>query len=541
MKIDGQLIDIHQKKVYPAEITVQQGRIHEIREVNYAPQRFIMPGLIDAHIHIESSMLIPSEFARLAVVHGTVATVSDPHEIANVLGIEGVQFMVGNGRKVPLKFFFGAPSCVPATTFETSGAEIDAEWVDKLLASPDIHYLSEMMNYPGVLEQDPTVMAKLASAKKHNKPVDGHAPGLRGSAARRYAAAGITTDHEAFSLEEGREKCQLGMKVIIREGSAARNYAALHPLIAEFPEQVMFCSDDKHPDDLVRGHINQLIARALSDGHDLFQVLRAATLQPVEHYGLDVGLLRIGDPADCIVVDALDTMTVQATYINGREVARDGQALFPSVEVDPINQFVASAKKESDFRVPAESQEVRVIVARDGDLMTGQTSALLPDQNGYLFADPSQDVLKIAVVNRYEDAPPAVAFVQGFGLQQGAIASCVGHDSHNIIAVGIDDGSLCRAVNEIIRNQGGISAVEANGGTHSLPLPIAGIMTHVDGYQTAEQYSLIDEVARNVLKSSLSAPFMTLSFMSLLVIPDLKLSDKGLFSGSDFAFVGLYK
>jgi len=409
-----------------------------------------------------------------------------------------------------------------------------------LLASPDIYYLSEMMNYPGVLHEDPMVMAKLASAKKYNKPIDGHAPGLRGEDARRYAAAGITTDHEAFTLAEGQEKCRLGMNIIIREGSAAKNYAALHPLLAEFPEQIMFCSDDKHPDDLVRGHINRLVARALSDGYDLFHVLRAATVHPVEHYGLDVGLLRVGDPADFIVVDALDTMAVQATYINGREVARDGKALFSTEEVDPINQFVASAKRERDFQVPAHRRQVRVIVARDGELITGQTSASLPRENGTLLADPAQDVLKIAVVNRYEDTAPAVAFVQGFGLRRGAIASCVGHDSHNIIAVGTDDASLCRAVNEVIRNQGGISAVGGNGEIHSLPLPIAGIMTQADGYETARAYSVLDKVAREELGSSLSAPFMTLSFMSLLVIPDLKLSDKGLFSGNDFAFKELY-
>lgn len=540
MKIDGQLIDIHQKKVYPAQITIEQGRIRDIREVNYAPQRFIMPGLIDAHIHIESSMLVPSEFARLAVPHGTVATVSDPHEIANVLGVEGVQFMMDNGRQVPLKFYFGVPSCVPATSFETAGAEIGPEWVDRLLARPEIRYLSEMMNYPGVLHEDPAVMAKLASAKKYGKPIDGHAPGLRGDAARRYAVAGISTDHEAFTLEEGREKCRLGMKIIIREGSAAKNYAALHPLIAEFPEQIMFCSDDKHPDDLIQGHINQLVARALSDGHDLFQVLRAATLHPVEHYGLDVGLLRVDDPADFIIVDALDTMSVQAAYINGREVAREGKALFPSVEVETVNQFVASAKNDSDFRTPAHSREVRVIVARDGELITGQTTASLPERKGLLLADPQQDVLKIAVVNRYEEALPAVAFVQGFGLRQGAIASCVGHDSHNIIAVGADDASLCRAVNEVIRNQGGISAVEANGDVRSLALPIAGLMTPADGYETAQAYSELDQMAREQLGSTLSAPFMTLSFMSLLVIPDLKLSDRGLFSGKDFAFTQVY-
>lgn len=540
MKIDGQLIDIHQKRVYSAQITVDQGRIQDIRAVNYAPQRFIMPGLIDAHIHIESSLLVPSEFARLAVVHGTVATVSDPHEIANVLGIEGVQFMIENGRQVPLKFFFGAPSCVPATSFETAGAEIGPEWIEQLLANPAIYYLSEMMNYPGVLHEDTGVMAKLASAKKHNKPIDGHAPGLRGEDARRYAAAGISTDHEAYTLEEGREKCRLGMNVIIREGSAAKNYEALHPLLAEFPEQIMFCSDDKHPDDLIKGHINQLVARALRDGHDLFHVLWAATLHPVQHYGLDVGLLRVGDPADFIVVDALDTMAVQATYINGRQVAEEGQVLFPSVKVEPINQFVASAKKEADFRVAAKSREVRVIVARDGALITEQATATLPEEAGELLADPAQDVLKIAVVNRYEDAPPAVAFVRGFGLQRGAIASCVGHDSHNIIAVGTNDKSLCRAVNEVIRNQGGISAVEAEGETHSLPLPVAGIMTSADGYETAAGYSAIDQVVRERLGSTLSAPFMTLSFMSLLVIPDLKLSDRGLFSGKDFAFTEVY-
>ena len=540
MIIQGQIIDIHLRRIFPGEVQVSQGRIKGIRPLASAPQRYILPGLVDAHVHIESSMLVPSEFARLAVVHGTVATVSDPHEIANVLGIAGVEYMIQNGRLTPFKFYFGAPSCVPATGFETAGASIDASGVKTLLNMPEIKYLAEMMNYPGVLMADKEVMAKISIAQQLGKPIDGHAPGVIGVDAQRYFGAGISTDHECFTYEEALEKLKLGVKIIIREGSAAKNFNALIELLPQYPAQIMFCSDDKHPDDLINGHINQLIARALMNGCDLYDTIRAATLNPVQHYHLEVGLLREGDPADLIIVEDLSTFEVVETYINGQMVARRGQTLLEAVKAEVPNHFNTEIKTPADFVVKARTgAAVRVIEALNGEIVTRSATVKLPISDACVCSDPAQDVLKIAVVNRYKNATPAIAFIKNFGLKEGAIASCVGHDSHNIIAVGVDDASLCAAVNAIIRNRGGISAVNSEG-EKVLPLPVAGIMTNADGYQTAKLYSEIDGFVKNTLGSTLSAPFMTLSFMALLVIPDLKISDLGLFSGKEFSFVELF-
>ncbi len=535
----GQVVDLHKRDIYPGEVRVQDGRISHVRRLEKAEGFYIMPGFVDAHIHIESSMLAPSEFARLAAVHGTVATVSDPHEVANVLGIEGVRYMIENGRRTPFKFNFGAPSCVPATAFETAGAAIGPEGVEALLRMPEEKYLAEMMNYPGVLHRDEEVMAKLAVAHKLGKPVDGHAPGLRGADARRYIGAGISTDHECFTYEEGLEKLQLGMKVIIREGSAAKNFNALIPLLPQFPGHIMFCSDDKHPDDLILGHINQLAARAVAAGYDLFDVLRAACLNPVLHYGLEVGLLRPGSPADFILVEGLETFTVKATYIDGVLVAQDGVSHIERVSAAVVNNFHTSPKRPEAFRIPAQGDKLQVIRALDGAIVTEQFVAEARLSNGYAVSDPSRDILEIAVVNRYAEAPPALAFINGFGLKQGAIASCVGHDSHNIIAVGVDEQAICQAVNLIIQNKGGISAVFQHE-EMVLPLPIAGIMSNADGYEVARAYKQIDDFVRQKLGGTLSAPFMTLSFMALLVIPSLKLGDKGLFDGNAFRFTPLF-
>jgi adenine deaminase len=535
--IDGQIVDILSGRIFPGEVAVEDGKIVYLTEKDNASNHFILPGFIDAHIHIESSMLVPSEFARLAVCHGTVATVSDPHEIANVLGVEGVQFMIENGRKVPLKFHFGAPSCVPATSFETSGAIIDAAAVRKLLASPDIYYLAEMMNYPGVLLQDEEVYEKLEAAKALNKPIDGHAPGLRGEDAKKYRAAGISTDHECFTYDEAKEKLGLGMKVIIREGSAAKNFDTLISLLPEHFENMMFCSDDKHPDDLIVGHINQLCARAVAGGIDVFKVLQAACVNPVHHYKMNVGLLRAGDAADFIVVDDLREFEVLQTYINGELVADKGHSLTPSVAFNSPNNFNIGEKKAEDFYTSGTSETVRVIEALDGELITREVFDEAALKEGHLVSNVENDVLKLTVVNRYTDTPPAIAFIKNFGLKRGAIASSVAHDSHNIIAVGTSDDMVCKAVNLIIEKKGGICAVEGTS-QKVLALPVAGIMSDKNGWETGQAYQQIDAMAKS-LGSTLSAPFMTLSFMALLVIPDLKLSDKGLFSGEKFEFVTL--
>ncbi|MEM1319276.1 MAG: adenine deaminase [Bacteroidota bacterium] len=531
----GNIVDIHHRKIYFGELRIAEGRIQSIEAVEGSNDRYILPGFVDAHVHIESSMLVPSEFARLAVVHGTVATVSDPHEIANVLGSPGVHYMINNGQQVPFKFNFGAPSCVPATTFETAGARIDVEEIRELLALHDIRYLAEMMNYPGVLFRDPEVMAKIAAAQAAGKVIDGHAPGLRGEEARQYIAAGISTDHECFSYEEGLEKIQLGMKILIREGSAAKNFDALIHLLPQYPDRILFCSDDKHPDDLILGHINQLVGRALREGCELFDTLRAACLNPVEHYGLDVGLLRVGDPADFIVVGELEEFTVQATYIDGQLVAEGGATLIERVPAEVVNNFHCRPKAVGDFALPAHGEQIQVIKALDGEIVTESFVAAARIVGGKALSDTERDILKMTVVNRYTDQPPALAFIHNFGLKQGAIASCVGHDSHNIIALGVDDEAICQAVNLVVKHKGGISAVSKEREI-VLPLPVAGIMSNEDGYLIARQYAEIDAMVKSELGCTLTSPFMTLSFMALLVIPELKLSDQGLFDGKAFAF-----
>ncbi len=538
--ISGQFADIIQRRIYPAEISFDNGKIISVKaiaETELENLHFIIPGFIDAHVHIESSMLVPSEFAKLAVVHGTVATISDPHEIANVCGIKGVEFMIENGKTVPFKFNFGAPSCVPATIFETAGASLNAEDIKQLLLRPEIRYLSEMMNFPAVINQEEEVMKKIAAAHDLNKPVDGHAPGLMGEQAKKYIAAGISTDHECFTEEEAREKLRFGMKILIREGSAAKNFDALIMLLDEYPDMIMFCSDDKHPDSLVEGHINLLCKRAVAKGIDVFNVLRAACVNPVLHYKPEVGLLRKGDPADFIVVKDLEKFEVLQTYIDGELVADNGKSLIISQQAGLINHFECSKKNSSDFAVPFnnETKKRTVIEALDGQLITNKFLSNPTVVDNKIVSDPENDILKIVVVNRYSNAPIAKAFIKNFGLQQGAIASSVAHDSHNIVAVGISDEIICKAVNLVIEKKGGISCVSETN-EMVLALPVAGLMTNNDGYAVAEAYTAIDAMAKR-LGSRLSAPFMTLSFMALLVIPHVKLSDKGLFDADKFQFI----
>lgn len=541
-KVSGKLVDIPNKKVYPADVWVENGSIHRIEATHdTVPDQYILPGFVDSHVHIESSMLIPSEFARLAVVHGTVGTVSDPHEIANVCGVTGVDFMIENGNKVPFKFNFGAPSCVPATSFETAGAWIDSTAVAALLERPEILYLSEMMNFPGVLHQDPEVMKKISAAHRMRKPVDGHAPGLRGDAAKAYIEAGISTDHECFTLEEAVGKLQHGMKIIIREGSAAKNFEALIELVDDHPNHILFCSDDKHPDSLVAGHINVLCARAVAKGLDVFNVLKAACINPVLHYRLPIGLLNEKDPADFIIVKDLEQFNVLETYINGILVASNGKSLIDPVPSEHINQFDCKKVTIADLTLSKESYPsanglIPVIEALDGQLITNRFE--LPGKiiNDEWVSDPERDILKMVVVNRYHQAPVAKCFIKNFGCKKGAIASSVAHDSHNIVAVGADDASLAAAINLVIAEKGGVSCYIDESSYQVLGLPVAGLMSTMDGYEVANAYTSIDAMAKS-LGSSLQAPFMTLSFMALLVIPHLKLSDKGLFDGDSFEFV----
>ena len=537
MKIKGRIVDIYNKTIYTGELVVEGGKIKAIIKKNHQVTDFIMPGFIDAHIHIESSMLVPSEFAKIAVTHGTVATVSDPHEIANVLGIEGIEFMIENGNKVPFKFNFGAPSCVPATAFESAGAVIDSEGIKKLLQKKEIKYLAEMMNYPGVLYDDDEISKKIAWAKHYNKPVDGHAPGLRGDDISKYISAGISTDHECFTYEEGLEKLQKGMKVIIREGSAAKNFEALIDLLPEHFENMMFCSDDKHPDDLLINHINKLCARSIKKKIDLYKVLQAACINPINHYNLDVGTLKVGDPADFIIVEDLVNFKTLQTYIDGELVFSKGISKIESIPFKILNNFNTNKKSISDFRVESNAKQIRVIEALEGELVTNELIENSLIENGNLISNIHTDVLKMAVVNRYKNEKPAIAFIKNFGLKEGAIASSVGHDSHNVIAIGSTDQAICNAVNLLIETKGGICAL-SNSEKKVLPLPIAGIMSDQNGKTIGKEYALLDQMAKE-MGSTLKAPYMTLSFMALLVIPSLKLSDKGLFNGSKFEFTSL--
>jgi adenine deaminase len=536
-EIKGQYIDIVGKRIYPAAIEVKDGIINSIQPIEEAPNKFILPGFIDSHVHIESSMLIPSAFAKLAVIHGTIGTISDPHEIANVCGVDGVHYMIDNGKKVPFHFFFGAPSCVPATIFETAGAVINSEEVAKLLENENIYYLSEMMNFPGVLFKEEEVLKKIKAAHAVGKPMDGHAPGLMGEDAKTYIEAGISTDHECFTIEEAVDKLSYGMKILIREGSAAKNFEALYELIDDHPNSVMLCSDDKHPDSLVIGHINQLCARAVAKGLNIFNILKAACINPVIHYKLPTGLARVNDPANFIVVEDLIDFKVAQTYIKGQLVAENGHSFIETIEEKTINQFDTNYINKDSIAVtidgyPSKENKIAVIEAIDGQLITNCLWEEATILDGKIVSDTEKDILKMVVYNRYHQAAPKMAFIKNFGFKQGAIASTVAHDSHNIIAVGVDDPSIMNAINAVIKEKGGISCVNKSD-LKVLGLPVAGLMSKEDPYKVANAYSTIDAMAKS-LGSSLGSPFMTLSFMALLVIPHLKLSDKGLFDGDRF-------
>ncbi|MDO9528002.1 MAG: adenine deaminase [Syntrophales bacterium] len=539
ISVSGNIVDVLNSEVYPGTLIISDGRIVGIVRENNDYENYIVPGLIDAHIHIESSMLIPSEFARIAAIHGTVATVSDPHEIANVLGVNGVKFMIENGETVPMKFYFGAPSCVPATPFETSGASIGVEDIEKLLQLDQIKYLAEVMNFPGVLNGDPDVLGKIDIARKYAKPIDGHAPGLRGNDLEKYINAGITTDHECVRREEALEKIELGMKILIREGSASKDFEEMIPLVEEHYGSCMFCSDDKHPDDLMKGHINELVKRALAHGIDVMKVLRVACVNPVLHYNLDVGLLRRGDSADFILVDSLDNFNILKTYINGEVVAEEGRSFISGGTSEIVNKFNVDEKKVGDFELSYKNGNINVIETIDQQLVTNRLIVPPKVENGCAVSDVERDILKMVVVNRYKGANVAVGFIKNFGLKNGAVASSVAHDSHNIIAVGVSDECICRAVNLIIQNKGGVCAVSQDR-EEVLPLPIAGIMSNDDYSSVAKRYAEMDSMAK-ALGSALHAPLMALSLMALLVIPSIKLSDRGLFDSDKFEFIDVFK
>ncbi len=534
-QVSGNIVDLLNEQIFSGTIYIENGKIVKIKKDRKTYKNYILPGFIDAHVHIESSMLPPSEFARLASIHGTVAAVSDPHEIANVLGVDGVIFMLENASKIPFKFYFGVPSCVPATNFETSGGKIGINEIKFLFENYNLKYLSEMMNYPGVINSFPDVLEKIALAKKFNRPIDGHAPGLKGDEVKKYIEAGISTDHECYSYEEALHKARLGMKILIREGSAAKNFEAIAPLIAEMPEMCMFCTDDAHPDHLVEKHIKDVVLRAFDLGYDVINVLKIASLNPIQHYKLDVGLLQIGDFADFIVIDNFQYFNILKTYVNGNLIAEDGKSTLPFVESNAINNFNAVSKMPNDFKYLSKEKEIKVIKSYDGELITDVILHKPEIKDNDIQTNLNKDILKISVVNRYTNSAPSIALINGIGLRKGAIATSVAHDSHNIIAVGVDNDSLAKVVNAIIESKGGMAVYDGKD-IFKLELPIAGLMSNLPAYEVANQYKILDTKAKE-LGSTLSAPFMTLSFMALLVIPKIKLSDKGLFNSETFQFI----
>ncbi|PLW92897.1 MAG: adenine deaminase [Marinilabiliales bacterium] len=538
MIIQGQIVDVFNRTTFPGEVHVENGRIQKIVKTDSAPQQYIMPGFVDSHVHIESSMLSPARFAEMAVKHGTLATVSDPHEISNVMGVEGLNFMIENSKTVPLQFFFGAPSCVPATAFETSGANIDAAQIAELMQRDDVWYLGEMMNFPGVVFDDPEVHAKINASLAAGKPVDGHAPLLAGDDLRKYAAAGITTDHECTNIEEARAKIDLGMKVLIREGSAARDFDALWPLIDSNPNEVMLCTDDCHPDELQERHINLLATKALENGADIYNVLMASAVNPVQHYKLPLGLMREGDSADFIVVEDLKNFGLIESYMKGERIFANGQAAFKAESSAHPNRFERGKITSEAIALKAEKSKIKLIEAGDGDLLTRSSIADIKIENVMAVSDPEHDILKIVVASRYDNNPPSIGFIRGFNLKQGALACSIAHDSHNLIAVGVSDEDITRALNLVVESKGGLAAVSENEQVH-LPLEIAGLMADAPGEQVAASYKVLNDFAAKN-GSKLKAPYMTMAFMALLVIPELKLGDKGLFDGLKFEFTSLF-
>lgn len=537
-QIEGNIVDIHNREIFPGSITIdKKGVIVSIDRNLKKYDYYICPGFIDAHVHIESSMLIPEEFSKLAIRRGTIAIINDPHEIANVMGMEGINYMIENSSKSDIKMFFTIPSCVPATPFDSSGSVISSQDVEKMAASGKFIGLSEMMNVPGVLHQDPEVMSKLEIARRYHLKIDGHAPGLSGEELKQYIATGISTDHECVSVEEAKEKISNGMKILIREGSAAKNYEALKQLIATNPDDVMFCTDDSHPDELLlEGEIDKLVSRAIKDGFDLFDVLKIASYNPVLHYGIGVGTMKIGDSADFIKIRNLESFETLAVYIGGIEKFNLNKkaVINPNESSKAINNFQRHVISISDISKPVEKELVCIKVFQ-GEIITGRADFTIPSPSLNFESDIERDILKIVYLNRYQNSPPKVGFISGFGLKEGAFATSISHDSHNIIAVGCSDKDILDVINTVIEEKGGL-AVKNNNGIMKLSLPFAGIMTCASGEKTAFAWNKLTHEL-NRMGCMFDSPFMTLSFMSLIVIPQLKIGEQGLFDFNSFKFI----
>ncbi|WP_296892704.1 adenine deaminase [uncultured Methanobrevibacter sp.] len=568
MSFTAFILDVVTDSIYPARIAIEDGIFKQVTPVTINEETSVdvpgimLPGFIDSHIHIESCMITPAQFAKIAVRHGTTSVVCDPHEIANVLGIDGIEAMIENAKKVPFNFYFAAPSCVPATPFETSGATLDSSAIEYLLKKDEVVALAEMMNFPGVISGDEEVLRKLELARKYEKPIDGHAPLLSGKDLDKYLEQGISTDHECTNVVEAIEKKIKGMRIMVRDGSSAKNMEGLFNMdegkkmvenserfsliYRDVFEKKLFSpvfdfivSDDKHPDELVKGHLNLSIKKAISLGIDPFKAISMVTINPAYHYALDAGIIVEGARADFIVVDSLHDLNVLKTYVGGECVFDGKNVLFDAPEMKSHNSINASKKTAADFDMHYDGDEceVNVIECFDGNLLTRKATAKLSVEDGIVQSDTSQDVLKIAVVERYGGNTVANAFIKGFGLKKGAMASSVAHDSHNIIVVGCDSEAMARAVNRVIDDGGGISVV-CDDFTDSLPLPIAGLMSNEDAFDVAGKWGELYEKTVD-WGCTLKFPFMTMAFMALLVLPSIKISDKGLFDGDSFEFMNV--
>ena len=563
------ILDVISDTIYPARITIENGVFSEVTPITINEnsvldvEGLIMPGFVDSHIHIESTMLTPAQFAKIAVRHGTTGVVCDPHEIANVLGIEGIELMIENANQVPFNFYFTAPSCVPATSFETSGAILDSSDIEYLLKKDEVVALGEMMNFPGVINGDDEVLKKLELAKQYGKPIDGHAPLLSQKDLDKYLEQGISTDHECSNFLELLEKKFKGMKIMVRDGSSAMNMEGLFNIPEDnsilnsdesldvyrdiFEKKIysplfdFIVSDDKHPNDLVKGHLNLSIKKAVSFGIDILKAIHMVTLNPSYHYNLNSGAIREGAKADFIIVDSLADFNILKTYIGGECVFDGENVLFDVPDFESKNTMDVSKKTASDFDIyyNGDECEVNVIECFDGELLTKKTTAKLYVKDGIVQPDICQDVLKIAVVERYGGNSVVNGFIKGFGLKKGAIASSVAHDSHNIIVIGYNSEMMSKAVNQVIDNKGGISIVSEDF-SDSLPLPIAGLMSNKDANYVAQKLGILHSMAE-ALGCQLESPFMTLAFMALLVIPSIKISDKGLFDADSFGFIDVIK
>lgn len=564
------MLDVITDSIYPARISVEGGFFKEIVPIVINDDSeldisgIILPGFIDSHIHIESTMLTPAQFAKLAVRFGTTSVVCDPHEIANVAGTDGIDFMIENSKSVPFNFYFSIPSCVPATCFETSGAILDSETIGELLKKDEAVALGEMMNFPGVINGDGEVLAKLEKAKELGKPIDGHAPLLSGKDLDKYIAEHISTDHECSNFAEAIEKKEKGMKIMVREGSSAKNMEALfdfsdrldywknHESFGKMPNEVLekrihlpifdfIVSDDKHTTDLIKGHLNESIKKAIGLEISPISAIEMVTVNPSTHYNLNTGAIVKGMQADYVVVDNLNDLNILKTYVAGKCVFDGENVLFDVEETEFKNTFDVSKKGFEDFEISCDepSADVNVIRCFNGELITEAESATLETKNGFVQPDLEEDILKIAVVERYGGNSIANGFITGFNLKKGAIASSVAHDSHNIVVVGTNSEDMANAVNCLIDNEGGFAIVDGDF-EDSLALPIAGLMTNEDSHEVAEKLEKLHKTAAD-FGCKLDSPFMTMSFMALLVIPAIKISDKGLFDCINFEFIDVIK